>query len=58
MQGFSVSGPGINPLEYSLRKINKKYNKYYKITFVDLVPDLDIVPRVELSPWNSIQNSM
>ena len=49
MQGFSVSGPGISPLEYSINKMNKNISKYYKSSYIDLVPDLDIVPRVELS---------
>ena len=49
MQGFSVSGPGVSPLEYSMKKKEEKYSKYYKSSYIDIVPDLDIVPRVELS---------
>ena len=48
--GFSVSGPGLTPLEFNYGK-NKdnNYTKYFKNTFIDLIPDLDIIPRVEIS---------
>ena len=36
-------------MEYSINKLNKNISKYYKSSYIDLVPDLDIVPRVELS---------
>ena len=52
LQGFSISGPGLTPLEFNYGKNKDKdnnYTKYFKNTFIDLIPDLDIVPRVEVS---------
>lgn len=49
LQSFSISGPGFTPLEFYLGKRKKIFDKYFKTTFIDLVPDLDIVPRVEIS---------
>ena len=49
LKSFSVSGPGFSPLEFYLSSGKNKYDKYFKSTFIDLVPDLDIVPRVEIS---------
>ena len=48
MQSFSVSGPGITPLEYKHQTIFG-YNKFFKSSFIDIIPDLDIVPRLEIS---------
>ena len=47
-QSFSVSGPGISPLEYMNQKIYG-YNNYFKSNFIDIIPDNDIVPRLEVS---------
>ena len=47
-QGFSVSGPGVTPLENLLNKNVSRY-QHFRTTFIDVVPDLDLVPRVELS---------
>lgn len=47
-QSFSVSGPGITPLEYKFKEING-YNEYFKSNFIDIIPDNDIVPRFEIS---------
>ena len=49
IKSFSVSGPGLSPLEFYFGFGKKEYKKYFKSTFIDLVPDLDIVPRVDLS---------
>jgi len=49
MKSFSVSGPGLSPLEFYFGFGKDEFNKYFKSTFIDLVPDLDIVPRVDLS---------
>ena len=48
MQSFSVSGPGISPLEFKHKEIFG-YNKYFKSSFIDIIPDNDIVPRFEIS---------
>ncbi len=37
-QSFSVSGPGISPLEYMNQKIYG-YNYYFKSNFIDIIPD-------------------
>lgn len=47
-QSFSVSGPSISPLEYMNQKIYG-YNYYFKSNFIDIIPDNDIVPRLEVS---------
>jgi len=49
LQSFSISGPGFTPLEFYIGDRKKKFDKYFKTTFIDLFPDLDIVPRVEIS---------
>lgn len=51
VQSFSVSGPGVSPLEYKHKEING-YNKYFKSSFIDIIPDMDIVPRLEISNAN------
>ena len=48
-ESFSVSGPGLTPLEFYLGFGKDIYKKYFNSTFIDIVPDLDIVPRVDLS---------
>lgn len=47
-QSFSVSGPGITPLQYKYSEISG-YNEYFKSNFIDVIPDNDIVPRLEIS---------
>ena len=47
-QSFSVSGPGITPLEYQNSEIYG-YNKYFKTNFIDIIPDNDLIPRLEIS---------
>ena len=49
IQSFSVSGPGLTPLEFYLGFGKNESKKYFKSTFIDVIPDLDIVPRVDLS---------
>lgn len=49
LQSFSVSGPGFTPLEFYLAFGKNKTKKYFKTTYIDIIPDLDIVPRVDLS---------
>ena len=48
MESLSVSGPGISPLEYKFIN-NKDYNRYFKANFLDIVPDNDLIPRLEVS---------
>ena len=45
-QSISFSGPGVTPLEYNYSHTNSNKN-YAKQYFVDVVPDNDIVPRLE-----------
>ena len=45
-QSISFSGPGVTPLEYEYTQKNIN-NNYIKNYFVDIVPDKDIVPRLE-----------
>ena len=45
-QSISFSGPGVTPLEI---EYSKKNNKYIKSNFVDIIPDKDIIPRVEVT---------
>ena len=49
LQSFSVSGPGLTPLEFYLGFGKNISKKYFKTTYIDIIPDLDIVPRVDLS---------
>ena len=44
-QSLAISGPGITPLEYKLK--NEIYYKYYKMNFIDVIPDYDVIPRIE-----------
>ena len=45
---FSVSGPGVTPLEY-LSSGDKDYDNNFRKNFIDIIPDHDIVPRLEVS---------
>ena len=45
---FSVSGPGVTPLEY-MSSGNKDYDNNFRKNFIDIIPDHDIVPRLEIS---------
>lgn len=45
-KAISLSGPGINAF-HSL--LNATGNKNFELTSVDIIPDLDLVPRVEVS---------
>ena len=47
-ENVAVSGPGITPLEYKFKK-DKNYYQYFKSNLIDIVPDNDLVPRVETS---------
>ena len=44
-ESISFSGPGITPLEYKLK--NEIDYKYYKMNFIDVIPDYDVIPRIE-----------
>ena len=48
MESLSVSSPGISPLEYKFM-YNDDYNRYFKANFLDIVPDNDLIPRLEVS---------
>ena len=46
-ESVSFSGPGITPLEFKLkRELNYKY---FKTNLIDVIPDYDIIPRIETS---------
>jgi len=47
-QSFSVSGPGVTRLEYKDQNFNG-YNKFFKSNFIDIIPDNDLIPRLEVS---------
>ena len=47
-QSFSVSGPGVTPLEYKDQFFNG-YNKFFRSNFIDIIPDNDLIPRLEVS---------
>ena len=51
VQSFAVSGPGVSPLEYKHKEIYG-FNKYFSSSFIDIIPDMDIVPRFEVSNAN------
>ena len=44
-ESISFSGPGITPLEYKLK--DEIDYKYYKMNLIDVIPDYDIIPRIE-----------
>ena len=46
-ESVSFSGPGITPLEFKLK--NELNYKYYKTNLIDVIPDYDIIPRIETS---------
>ena len=46
-ESVSFSGPGITPLEFKL-KYELNY-KYFKTNLIDVIPDYDIIPRIETS---------
>ena len=43
-QSISFSGPGVTPLEI---EYSRKNNNYIKTNFVDVIPDKDVVQRIE-----------
>lgn len=45
-KNIGISGPGITPLEYKFYK-DDNYYKYFKSNLIDIVPDNDIIPRIE-----------
>jgi hypothetical protein len=47
-ESVAVSGPGIASLEYKFKDENNYY-KYFKSNLIDIVPDYDIVSRLETS---------
>ena len=47
-ESVAVSGPGITSLEYKFSGENNYY-KYFKSNLIDIVPDYDIVSRLETS---------
>ena len=47
-ESVAVSGPGITSLEYKFTG-EKNYYKYFKSNLIDIVPDYDIVSRLEIS---------
>ena len=46
-QAISLSGPGINAFHYLWNYEGTSEN--FEISSIDLVPDMDLVPRVEIS---------
>ena len=49
-QSISFSGPGVTPLETIYSNYDDKYMKSY---FIDIIPDNDFIPRVEVSSGTS-----
>ena len=47
-ENVAVSGPGITSLEYKFKN-SENYYKYFKSNLIDIVPDNDIIPRLETS---------
>ena len=47
-ENVAVSGPGITPLEYKFKDDNNYY-KYFKSNLIDILPDNDLIPRLETS---------
>ena len=47
-QSISISGPGTSSLIYK-NKWPDGYNNYFKTNFIDIIPDNDLVPRLEIS---------
>ena len=46
-ESVSFSGPGITPLEFKLK--DELNYKYFKTNLIDVIPDYDIIPRIETS---------
>ena len=44
-ESIAFSGPGITPLEFKLK--NEINYKYYKMDLIDVIPDYDVIPRIE-----------
>ena len=44
-ESIAISGPGITPLEYKLK--SEIDYKYYKMNLIDVIPDYDVIPRIE-----------
>ena len=44
-ESIAFSGPGITPLEYKLK--DEIDYKYYKMNLIDVIPDYDVIPRIE-----------
>ena len=49
-ESVAFSGPGITPLEFKLKK--ELNYKYFKTNLIDVIPDYDIIPRIETSSGN------
>ena len=47
-ESVAVSGPGITSLEYKFTG-EDNYYKYFKSNLIDIVPDYDIISRLEIS---------
>ena len=45
IESIAFSGPGITPLEYKFQ--DEIDYKYYKMNFIDVIPDFDVIPRIE-----------
>jgi lipase ATG15 len=45
LESIAFSGPGITPLEYKFQ--DEIDYKYYKMNFIDVIPDFDVIPRIE-----------
>ena len=45
IESIAFSGPGITPLEYRFQ--DEIDYKYYKMNFIDVIPDFDVIPRIE-----------
>ena len=48
-ESVSLSGPGISIFNHLWNPDVKNYNENFPISFIDIVPDMDLVPRVEVS---------
>ena len=46
-ESIAFSGPGITPLEFKLK--NELSYKYFKTNLIDVIPDYDVIPRIETS---------
>ena len=48
-ESVSLSGPGISIFNHLWNPNITNYNENFPISFIDIVPDMDLVPRVEVS---------